>query len=182
MSDLPFSRPVSIKDVSPGGTRFSISAEPNERAALAVLLKLPEVKRLEARFEVKPWKRDGLAITGTVEGEVTQICGVTLEEFEAPVREDVDVRFVGEDAKPRQQDVPGAEFEADLDAPDMLENGRVDLGALAAEHLALGLDPYPRKPELAAAEEPPEDEPEPATHRPFAGLDKLVAKAKPKKK
>jgi hypothetical protein len=180
MSDLPFSRPVLVKDVSPGGTRISISAEPDERGALAALLKLPEVKRLEARFELKPWARDGLAITGVIEGEVTQICGVTLEEFEAPVREDVDVRFLGEDAKPRQEEVPGAEHETDLDAPDTLLNGRVDLGALAAEHLALGLDPYPRKPELPV-EETPEDEPKPATHRPFAGLDKLVAKAKPKK-
>jgi hypothetical protein len=180
MSDLPFSRPVSVKDGSPGGTRIAISAEPNERAALAAMLKLPDVKRLEARFEVKPWARDGLAITGVIEGEVTQICGVTLEEFQAPVREEVDVRFLGEDAKPRQEEVPGAEHETDLDAPDTLLNGRVDLGALAAEHLALGLDPYPRKPELAA-EDPPEEEPKPATHRPFAGLDKLVAKDKPKK-
>jgi len=180
MSDLPFSRPVSVKDVSPGGTRISIAAEPAERAALAAQLKLPDVKRLEARFEIKPWARDGLSVTGVIEGEVTQICGVTLEEFEAPVHEEVDVRFVAEDTRPRQEEVPGAEHEADLDAPDMLQNGRVDLGALAAEHLALGLDPYPRKPELAT-EVPPEDEPKPATHRPFAGLDKLVAEAKPKK-
>jgi uncharacterized metal-binding protein YceD (DUF177 family) len=181
MSDLPFSRLVSIKDVSPGGTHFSIVAEPVERSALAALLKLPDVKRLEARFVVKPWARDGLAVTGVVEGEITQICGVTLDEFEAPVREEVDVRFVAEDSKPRQAEVPGAEHEADLDAPDTLQNGRVDLWAVAAEHLALGLDPYPRKPDLKA-EEPAAEEPELATHRPFAGLDKLVAKAKPKKK
>lgn len=180
MSDLPFSRPVSVKDVSPGGTRISIAAEPAERVALAALLKLPAVKRLEGRFEIKPWARDGLAVKGVIEGEVTQVCGVTLEEFEAPVREEIDVRFVAEDSRPRQEEVPGAEFEADLDAPDMLENGRIDLGSLAAEHLALGLDPYPRKPELAT-EEVPEEEPVPATHRPFAGLDKLVAKAKPRK-
>jgi uncharacterized metal-binding protein YceD (DUF177 family) len=180
MSDLPFSRPVSVKDVSPGGTRISIVAEPAERTALAALLKLPDVKRLEARFEIKPWARDGLAVKGVIEGEVIQVCGVTLEEFEAPVREEVEVRFVAEDTRPRQEEAPGAEHEADLDAPDMLVNGRVDLGALAAEHLALGLDPYPRKPELAV-EEAPEEEPVVATHRPFAGLDKLVAKTKPKK-
>ncbi len=32
------------------------------------------------------------------------------------------------------------------DPPDPIVNGRIDLGQLAAEFLALGLDPYPRKP------------------------------------
>ncbi len=55
-------------------------------------------------------------------------------------------------------------------------NGRIDFGALTAEFLALGLDPYPRKPGVAfepvsAGEEP----------LPFADLaalkDKLGGKA-----
>ena len=30
--------------------------------------------------------------------------------------------------------------------PSIYQNGRIDLGAIVAEHLALGLDPYPRTP------------------------------------
>ena len=30
--------------------------------------------------------------------------------------------------------------------PDEIMDGQIDLGALAAEFLVLGLDPYPRKP------------------------------------
>ena len=37
------------------------------------------------------------------------------------------------------------------DAPDPIVDGKIDLGALAAEFLALGLDPYPRKPGVAFA-------------------------------
>ena len=32
------------------------------------------------------------------------------------------------------------------DPPDPIIGGKIDLGALASEFLALGLDPYPRKP------------------------------------
>ena len=37
----------------------------------------------------------------------------------------------------------------DADIPDPLVGGRIDFGALTAEFLALGLDPYPRKPGIA---------------------------------
>ena len=41
------------------------------------------------------------------------------------------------------------------DEPDPLIDGKIDLGALAAEFFALGLDPYPRKPGVSF--EAPED-------------------------
>ena len=50
--------------------------------------------------------------------------------------------------------------------PDPIIEGRIDLGALAAEFLALGLDPYPRKPGVDFAA--PADASAPAS--PFAVL------------
>ena len=58
------------------------------------------------------------------------------------------------------------------DPPDPIVDGKIDLGALAAEFLALGLDPYPRKPGVAF--DPPE--PQGGRDSPFAAL------AEPKKK
>ena len=37
----------------------------------------------------------------------------------------------------------------DADIPDPIVGGRIDFGVLTAEFLALGLDPYPRKPGMA---------------------------------
>ncbi|MEX6814044.1 hypothetical protein AB2C52_34490, partial [Pseudomonas aeruginosa] len=34
----------------------------------------------------------------------------------------------------------------DADIPDPIVGGRIDFGLLTAEFLALGIDPYPRKP------------------------------------
>jgi hypothetical protein len=172
---VPFSRPTDAADVPDAGTHVSLTATPEERDALATLLGLPGIKTLTAELDVKPWP-GGIRVTGEVSADVVQTCVVTLEPFDAKVREEIDTRYTS-DATPT---AGGGEHEADLDAPDFLVNGAADLGALAAEHLALGLDPHPRKPGVAA--DPAKDDSEPATHRPFAGLDKLVASGKPKKK
>jgi hypothetical protein len=178
MNDMPpFSRRLAVSDVPPNGTWMNISAGEGERAALARDMDLPEVRRLEARLHAKPWGRSGLRITGEVEADIVQICGVTLEPFSAEVREEVDVRLVDAADLPKVEEVSGAEHEADLDAPDVLDNGGVDLGALAAEHLALGMDPYPRSPAADAAEPvAAEEAPAAETHRPFAGLGGLLNK------
>ena len=177
MTDTPFSRVHAVSDVPGAGSTVKLKATPDERAALAALLKLPEIKRLEATLVLKPWGREGLSVTGELFADVVQICGVTLEPFEAEVNEEIETRYAADEA-PREE---GGEHEADLNAPDPLVNGSADLGALVAEHLALGLDPYPRKPgiEEAAASEPRESAT--STHRPFAGLDQLVAQARKKK-
>ena len=58
---------------------------------------------------------------------------------------------------------------ADEDEPDPVIDGKIDLGALAAEFFALGLDPYPRKPDAIfeqSAESEPADSPFAALARP----------------
>ena len=56
------------------------------------------------------------------------------------------------------------------DPPDPIVDGKIDLGALAAEFVALALDPYPRKP--GARFEPVDVEPD-RERIPFAGLARL---------
>jgi uncharacterized metal-binding protein YceD (DUF177 family) len=67
--------------------------------------------------------------------------------------------------------------ELEGDEPDIVNGGAIDLGELAAEELALNLDPYPRKPgaELAAelGSVQPENE-QRSGDSPFAALRKLV--------
>ena len=58
------------------------------------------------------------------------------------------------------------------DAPEPIVDGLVDLGALVAEFLALGLDPYPRKPGVAFVEPTPLAEPG-QTASPFSVLGKF---------
>ena len=56
----------------------------------------------------------------------------------------------------------------DEEAPDLIEEGRIDLGQYAVEQLALSLDPFPRK-EGAEFVQPPE----PTEISPFSVLRSL---------
>ena len=92
---------------------------------------------------------------------MTQVCVVSLEPFPSTIDEDVDVRFVartGDSAARRLSKEPETYSMADEDESDPIIDGKIDLGALAAEFFALGLDPYPHKP--GASFNPP-DEPAP---------------------
>ena len=60
-------------------------------------------------------------------------------------------------------------MDEDEEPPEPLQDGKVDLGALANEFLLLGIDPYPRKP---GAEFAPPAAAEAGEH-PFAGLEAL---------
>ncbi len=165
----PFTRMARIDALPRDGQTVTIEASPAEREALAALFKLPAIAVLTATLSLEPIGRGGARVTGVVHGELTQTCVVSLERFAATVDEAVDARFA-----PRAEEEPtrSARREtltlslADEDDPDPVVDGKIDLGALAAEFFALGLDPYPRKPGVVF--EPPEEAADKSL--PFASL------------
>ena len=151
-----FSRLVRVDAIPREGQVITIEATPAEREELASFYRLPAIAALTATLRLEPWGRGGAHVTGDVHGELTQICVVSLEPFPATVDEDVDVRFAPETAA-NSRSTSTKETEtfslADEDEPDPVIDGKIDLGALAAEFFALGLDPYPRKPDAVFDEE-----------------------------
>ncbi|MCC6776181.1 MAG: DUF177 domain-containing protein [Hyphomicrobiales bacterium] len=147
---FPWSVPVAIGDVPDSGRHIDLSAEAQIRAAIARLAGVTAVRQLTASLDLSLRGRDGLRVVGRVVATVEQVCGVTLEPMESEVDEPVDLVFLSEDgAGPadRLGDRRGEEIEVTAeDAPEVLEGGVVDLGAIATESLLLGIDPYPRKP------------------------------------
>jgi hypothetical protein len=83
------------------------------------------------------------------------------------VSEAVDVRYSEEAREPETDEIELTE--ASLDAPEPLVGNSIDLGALTVEFLALGLDPYPRKPGASFDYADPKDE----DSSPFAALARL---------
>lgn len=166
------SRPVDVRRLPGDGETVTIDAGAAEREALARELGIPAIERLEAAVTVTP-ARGGARVRGRVSATVVQTCVVSLDPFEATVEEDIDVRF-----RRQKAPAPGAEIDLDAvaeDGPEPLEGDIIDVGALVAEHLALGLDLYPRKPGVTFEDivEASEDEARPS---PFAGLAGLVRK------
>jgi hypothetical protein len=146
-----------------------LAADAATRARIAKRLGLVALDRLEADLALCGWF-DGLRLEGHWSADIVQTCGVTLEDFPSTLSGDFDLRVV----PPSSLHAMGgdeAEVEIDFEAedpPDVLEADLVDLGGYVVEHLALEIDPFPRKP--GAEFTPPQ---EAAELSPFAVLKKL---------
>lgn len=177
----PFSRPLAVDSVGETGLRLDLEASAEECAALAEIDGVVAIRALKLEAEVTRRGRDRLLVRGRVRAVATQICVVSLEPFDAPVDEAFDVEFAPEAEAEAAYAKAMAEIEAardkaaalaeQPDPPDSIVNGKIDLGALAAEFLALGLDPYPRKPGVEF--EPMTEGADESRTSPFAGLAKL---------
>jgi uncharacterized metal-binding protein YceD (DUF177 family) len=174
----PWQVPVAVEDVAETGRHFDLVADNDVRAAVARVVGLRDLPRLEANFDVTRHGTDGLRVRGRVSATVGQNCVVTLEPLANEVEEDIDLLFAprppvegkaGEDEAVEE----GSERpQRSWNGPESLIGGGVDLGALATEFLILGLDPYPRKPG-AVFELPQDVKPDPG---PFAALAELKDK------
>jgi uncharacterized metal-binding protein YceD (DUF177 family) len=145
-----FSRFVEADSVGTHRMERRITANPEERAALAKRFDLLGIDRLEAVFSLKRAGGGVIHVQGEIEAEVTQACVVTLAPVPAKIAESFSADFADEDRRrPSETDL---DFEAE-DPPEPIRNGHIDLGELAAEQLSLALNPYPRAPGAAIPEE-----------------------------
>ena len=152
LSQGALSRVIRRDDVPEDGLEVAIDASAEDRAILAETLAIRSVDSVRARLTVTRWRKDGLAVRGTVRADIVQTCVVTLDPVPERVEEEIECFFLpGYTQGSGAVDSPSGPLPADLEAaredPDIddLVDGRIDLGALVAEHVALGLEPYPRK-------------------------------------
>jgi hypothetical protein len=134
-----FSRPVEPGRIARVGQENTVTATPEERAALARRFGLPSIEALSCRFTLRPLAGGVVLAEGVLAARLHQVCVVSLDPFPAMIGEEFAVRFVPEDTLSPEIDL-GAEDEVPM------TGGLIDLGELAAEQLALALDPYPRRP------------------------------------
>ncbi|MBF0334332.1 MAG: DUF177 domain-containing protein [Alphaproteobacteria bacterium] len=148
IAEPEFSRPVRVGSLPPGGRTYAIEAKPDERAALAKRFDLISLDSLKATLRLRPVGRQ-VRLEGDLSAEVTQRCVVTLEPIEATVEERFEMCYAegegDEDERFSERDIV-VEYEGE-DVPDPIVGGMIDIGEAVAEHLALALDPFPRKPE-----------------------------------
>lgn len=208
--DLPkaeFSRTIPVDRLRRGVVSEHIDANEHERQALAERFELEAVGRLTADVRLEALPNGMVRVSGRLEAAVVQTCVVSLESVPADVSENFSALFappemIGDEDGDIEIDFE-ALAEAEDDLPEPIVNHRIDIGELAAQHLSLALDPYPRAPDAAFEEIIEHEEPEggydalndeetgPAdvvdaenaegaenpVRRPFADLDKLLKKS-----
>jgi hypothetical protein len=163
---------IGLHELGHGPVRRRLIAGEEARRAIADELDLDALNALEAEVEVTPWL-DGVEIRGRWRAAVAQTCGITLEPILTEPEGEFSVRALPA-GSPNAPEEPAGETTVDLEAddpPDVLEDGKVDLASYVVEHLALEIDPFPRKPDAVFT--PPE---EPAELSPFAVLREFKAR------
>lgn len=169
----PLSHPVIVTNLPDEGLQVTVVANETERAALAQMDGLVGLPSLEGRFLLKRDRAgQGVAVHGEVSATVLQTCVVSLDPFENEVREQVDLLFLPEERLTAWLEKKAKEAQEDdeKDPPDTIVAGRIDLGEVTAEFLAIGIDPYPRKPGVEFDSTVSQADKDPS---PFAVLAKL---------
>jgi hypothetical protein len=167
---------VSVARLPQNGMPLKLTANENERLALAKAHDLISVQSFKAELLIKRWRKDGVKITGRVSADITQHCVVTLEPLDARIEHEIDAVFVQEGSKLARPPLSAdGEIVIDYegaDIPETFSGDAIDVGALAEEFFGLAVDPYPRKPG-AALSAAPEEEPDAPKPSPFAKLLKF---------
>ncbi len=150
------------------GRAFGFQPDDAARAQMAKTLGIVALPAFAAAIQIEPWL-DGAELSASWSGQVVQTCGLSLEDFETPLKGAFMVRIL----PPGSPNAPQIDSEVDVepdadDPPDVLDDDSLDIGGYVIEHLGLELDPFPRKP--GAVFEPPQS---PGIISPFAALRDL---------
>jgi hypothetical protein len=170
MSQMELHRPIPTDRISADGLVVTITADPDECAAIARRMAIPAVRKLVCEFRLfRPAQARGGTIVADahLRASLTRECVVTLENFKTSMDQRFRLRFV-----PAGQEIDDEDPESDDEIG--YDGTALDLGEVAVEQLALDLDPYPRKP---GAELPPEANDE--QEGPFAALEALARRTLP---
>ena len=163
LPEVPWRDPIRLDRIGAGIER-QLEADAETRARVADFLDLPELSLFSV--EVRLTYHHAAAVD-MESFTVAQACAQPLEPL--PFR--IDRTFhvdMAEAPRAGDRQVIDVEVSLDDDAPDLIEDGVIDLGIYAVEQLGLALDPFPRKP--GAEFVPPKGPQEPS---PFAVLATL---------
>ncbi len=135
MTEPEFSRPIDVRHLPTAP--LTLTANDEERAALAARFGLVSIGRLEAEVTVTP---DGEAVdaAGRLRAAIVQSCAVSGEDLPVEIDEPIALRFVPA--------APATEEEVELEPGELdeieFDDHGFDLGEAVAQTLALAIDPY----------------------------------------
>lgn len=142
--DEAISRWIDVGALGPEGQDFEIMLD--EKAVGILVDRLDLVELRNVRAEGKVWPMDeGVYVDFRLTAHVEQTCVVTLDPVGTDVDERVSLQYTPAASEPAEPSV--IDMDDEDDPPELLVDDRVDIGAAMAEHLALALDPWPRKPD-----------------------------------
>jgi hypothetical protein len=140
-----FSRTFEVDALNGQRTEVTLEATEAECAALARRFDVDGIGNFTAQVVLTPFASGNkVAVKARFGADVRQACVVTLEPLSTRVTGEFIVEFV---PAAFIEDVGEVEFAAgDVDPPEPIVDGRIEVGELIAQHLGLEIDPFPRAP------------------------------------
>lgn len=164
---LSVTEPLPLNAIGLRGTAFEVNATSEQCAAIAHRLGLPGIETIRAEGIAKWVDQDTVTLEVSFSAGVLQLCVVSLEKFASAVADEFVVTYTRNDA--HLENAGEAERAAAMlaagedrkdgifidpdaqDPPERLTSSGIDFGEMIIQHLSLALDPYPRKPGIAAS-------------------------------
>ena len=166
-----FSYPLKIDDLTQNEQSYHLCANKSELAELTTILKVENVKSFTADIYLKlNRKNHRLDIKGEVKALLELKSVISLENFEKQYVAPFEYYY---DTALTYQDVKDIDTGINVDIPEIIENGQIDLGQIAIEQLALVIDDYPKKEGEKFEFISEFDEETTRVNHPFAVLEKL---------
>lgn len=139
MTEVEFSRVISLDDLKSKTVERDIEATLAECKKLAVRLNLLKVESLKAHVEAYREASGVIIVKGHLEAKIEQECVRTLEPLSTYIKAPFEIRYITPQKYKyymQEQDIHA------IDAPDLLEDEVLDLGEIVAQTLSLEIDPY----------------------------------------
>jgi len=184
MTDAPeLHRPIIAAELPNKGKFIKLEASAPELLAIADRLGLVALNLFKGELQLKPEIGRQISLSGPIRAEIVQNCvitGVPLTttldfELNRMFSEDADP-FAGLNTDDEDEDI----IDPEIDEPDPIIDGIIDVGEQAVEELALNIPPYPRAPGASISDIAPDLPSEELVENPFAALAALKDRIKSK--
>lgn len=164
-----FSYPLQIDELGTGEQNYKLRADNEQLLTLAEILQVPAVNSFEANIKLKFQKKSGiLNVYGSVKANLNLISVISLELFAKDYAADFKLTY---DTNASYEDIYSEDDDINLDVPDIVYDGKIDLGDIAIEQIALVMEDHPRKD--GETFDAVIQTKEPVKSNPFAALAKL---------
>ncbi len=138
-----FSYPIVVEDLSAASRKYKLEATPKDLVYLTEVLKVPAVKSCKSEIDLRYDKRaHRLDVSGHVSAILTQESVISLELFDKKYSGNFSLFF---DTTATYKDIRELDEEMGDEIPDIVIGGKIDLGDITIEQIALLIDDYPRK-------------------------------------
>lgn len=146
VSKPELSKVLFLKELDRAPAEFSFEAGPGERRRLAARLGLERIGALAVSGVLERTGPGEVRLYCDVAARLRQRCVVSLDAFDRNFRDSFTVEF----KRGLNDQAPGWVENEDPNAwVEPLPDEDIDVGEIAVQFLALALDPYPKKPDVA---------------------------------